>query len=74
MVKQNAALPWVERLCRWLEEVDVMAEQLWLRQIDRWSYVGGDRLRWSYGGDAASLELRFGKAEREGGSESGRVE
>ena len=29
--KQNAALPWVERWCWWLEEVEVMAEQLWLR-------------------------------------------
>ena len=27
--KQNAALPWVERWCWWLEEVEVMAEQLW---------------------------------------------
>ena len=51
-----------------------MEEQLWPKRIDQWSYVGGDRLWWSYGGDAASLELRFGKAEREGGSESGRVE
>ena len=26
MTKQNAALPWVERWCWWLEEVEVMAE------------------------------------------------
>ena len=25
-VKQNAALPWVERWCWWLEEVEVMEE------------------------------------------------
>ena len=73
-VKQNAALPWVERWCWWLEEVEVMVEQLWLRRIDQWSYIGGDWLRRSCGGDAASSELCFGKAEREGGSESGRVE
>ena len=51
-----------------------MVEQLWPRRINRWNYVGGDWLRWSYGGDAASLELCFGKAEQEGGSESERVE
>ena len=48
-----------------------MAEQLWSRRIDRWSYIGGDQLQRSYGGDAVSSELCFGKAEREGGSESG---
>ena len=25
MAKKNAALPWVERWCWWLEEVEVMA-------------------------------------------------
>ena len=72
--KQNASLPWFERWCWWLEEVEVMAEQLWPRRIDRWSYVDGERLRRSCGGDTASSELCFGKAEREGGSESGQVE
>ena len=51
-----------------------MAKQLWPRRIDRLGYIGGDQLRWSYGGDTVSLELCFGKAEREGGSESGQVE
>ena len=69
--KQNAALPWVERWCWWLEEMEVMAEQLWLRRIDWWSYVSGNRLRRSCGCDAASSKLGFGKAEREGGNESG---
>jgi len=54
MAKQNAALPWVDRWCWWLEEVEVMAELLLLRQIDRWSYVDDDRLQQSYNGDAAS--------------------
>jgi len=31
MAKQNAVLPWDERWCWWLEEVEVMAEQLWPR-------------------------------------------
>ena len=29
--KQNAALPWVERWCWCLKEVEVMVEQLWPR-------------------------------------------
>ena len=29
--KQNAALPRVARWCWWLEEVEVMVEQLWPR-------------------------------------------
>ena len=33
--KQNAVLHWVERWCWWLKEVEVMAEQLWPRRIDR---------------------------------------
>ena len=45
MAKQNTTLPWVEKWCWWLKKVEVMAEQLWPRRIDRWSYVGGDRLR-----------------------------
>ena len=45
MAKQNATLPWLERWCWWLEVVEVMAKQLWLTQIDRWSYVGDDRLQ-----------------------------
>ena len=69
--KQNAALPWVKRWCWWLKEVEVMEEQLWPRQIDRWIYVSGIQLWWSYGGDVASSELCFGKVEREGGTESG---
>ena len=40
--KHNATLPRAERWCWWLEEVEVMAEQLWLRQINRWSYISGD--------------------------------
>ena len=69
--RRNTALPVIGRWCWWLKEVEVMAEQLWIRQIDRWSYVGGYRLWRSCGGDAVSSELCFGKAEREGVSESG---
>jgi len=69
--KHNATLPRAERWCWWLEEVEVMAEQQWTRRIDYRRYVDGKRLRRSYDGDATSSELRFGKAEREGGSESG---
>ena len=43
-----------------------MAEQLWPRQIDRWSYVGGDWLQWIYGSNTASSELLLARqSERE---------
>ena len=40
--KQNALLPRVDRWCWWLEEVEVMVEQLWPRRINQRIYVGGD--------------------------------
>ena len=57
--RQNAALPVVDRWCRWLKDVEVMAEQLWPRQIGQRGYGGGERLRRC----TASSARSFGKAE-----------
>ena len=45
----NAAPPVVGSWCWWLEEVEVIVEQPWLRRISQRGYVGYERLRWSYG-------------------------
>ena len=65
--RQNVALLGFNRWCWWLEEVDVMAKQLWSRQIGRWSYVSGERLWRSCGGawqDLRSAAVRQSEQEK----------